>query len=68
VAFVVAGARFYFRGRRFWEKRGNAELAELIGDRWVLVPGSVAGELTPVGNEAGGLMERAAWREAGRAP
>jgi dihydrofolate reductase len=51
VTFVVAGARFYFRGRRFWEKQGNAELAALIGDRWVLVPGSVAGELTPFGND-----------------
>jgi hypothetical protein len=51
VTFVVAGVRFYFRGRRFWEKQGNAELAALIGDRWVLVPGSVAGELTPFGND-----------------
>jgi hypothetical protein len=51
VTFVVAGGRFYVRGRRFWEKQGNAELAELIGDRWVLVPGSVAGELTPFGND-----------------
>jgi hypothetical protein len=51
VTFVVAGGRFYFRGRRFWEQQGNAGLAELIGDRWVLVPGSIAGELTPFGND-----------------
>jgi hypothetical protein len=51
MTFVVAGARFYFRGRRFWEKQGNAELAGLIGDRWVLVPRSVAGELAPFGND-----------------
>jgi hypothetical protein len=51
VTFVVAGARFYFRGRRFWEKQGNAELAELIGDRWVLVPGSLVGKLTPFGSD-----------------
>jgi hypothetical protein len=38
MTFVVAGGRFYFRGRRFWEKQGNAELAGLIGDRWVLAP------------------------------
>jgi hypothetical protein len=51
MTFVVAGGRFYIRGRRFIEQAGNAELAELIGNRWVLVPGSVAGELTPFEND-----------------
>jgi hypothetical protein len=51
MSFRVAGGRSYFRGRRFWAKQGNAELAKLIGDRWVLVPRSVAGELTPLGDD-----------------
>lgn len=47
VDLVVVGGKVYLRSRKLWEQQGNAELAKLIGDRWVLIPSSVVGELTP---------------------
>jgi hypothetical protein len=51
VDIVAVGGRFYLRSRKLWEQQGNAELAKLIGNRWVLVPRTAVGELMPFGNE-----------------
>jgi hypothetical protein len=48
---IVVGGRFYLRSRKLWEQHGNAELAKLIANRWVLVPRTAVGELMPFGNE-----------------
>jgi hypothetical protein len=47
VDLVATGGKVYLRSPRLWERQGSAELARLIGDRWVLVPSAVVGELTP---------------------
>jgi hypothetical protein len=38
-----AGRRLYLRGRGFWEKAAGAQVANLVGERWVLAPESGSG-------------------------
>jgi hypothetical protein len=47
VDLIAARGKVYLRGRKLWEQQGNAEVARLIGDRWVRIPTAVVGELTP---------------------
>jgi hypothetical protein len=47
VDLVATGGKFYLRSPKLWEQEAPAELARLIGDRWVLVPSAVMGDLTP---------------------
>jgi hypothetical protein len=37
---LAVDGKFYLRGKLFWQKTGGAQLANAIGDRWVLVPPS----------------------------
>jgi hypothetical protein len=39
-AFVFSGGKLYFKGRAFFAKLASAALAQVIGDRWVIVPSS----------------------------
>lgn len=59
VDLVATGGRVYIRSPRLWEQQGSAELASLIGNRWVLVPPAVVGELTPLAKDLtiGGLAD-----------
>jgi hypothetical protein len=51
VDLIVAGGRVYIRSPKLFEQQGGAELARLIGNRWVLVPRESVRELTPFGDE-----------------
>jgi hypothetical protein len=56
---VATGGKYYVRSRKLWEQQGNADLARLIGDRWVLLPSAVVGEVTPFNTDLtiGGLAD-----------
>lgn len=59
INLVATGGKYYVRGRELWERQGNAELARLIGDRWVLMPSAAVGDLTPFNTDLtiGGLAD-----------
>jgi hypothetical protein len=37
-SIISTNGKFYLKGRELWRQAGGAAAAELIGDRWVLVP------------------------------
>lgn len=47
VHIVATGGRFYIRSPKLWRQQAPAEVASMIGDRWVLAPSEVIGEVTP---------------------
>ena len=47
IHIVVTGGRFYIRSPELWRQQAPAEVASRIGDRWVLAPSEVIGEVTP---------------------
>lgn len=47
IRIVATGGKFYIRSPELWRQQAPAEVAEMIGDRWVLAPSEVIGEVTP---------------------
>jgi hypothetical protein len=40
---VITGGKVYLQGRNFWAKFAGAQAANVIGERWVILPSSVSG-------------------------
>lgn len=47
IHIVATGGKFYIRSPELWRQQAPAEVASMIGDRWVLAPSEVIGEVTP---------------------
>jgi hypothetical protein len=41
---VVIGGKYYIQGRDFFAKFGGEQAATVVGDRWVIIPASAAGQ------------------------
>jgi hypothetical protein len=48
---VLANGKLYIRSPKLFEQQGGAEMAKLVGDRWVLVPRETVSDMTPFGDE-----------------
>jgi hypothetical protein len=42
--FVYSGGKFYVQGKDFFTKFGGPQAGAVVGDRWVLLPASAAGQ------------------------
>ena len=47
---IVTGGKVYVRGREFLQQQGGADVAALVGDRWISLPLSASKDLGPLSN------------------